>query len=139
MKIYWLALLVLVISAYSCKKEERAEKQTKSQILGQWELSIYSCGECIHPLTTYPQGNGNIIEFAEDGRFLKKMKDSITFNGRYDIVTSKECNKGGNMALQTNESTNGSLRFITLENETLQLSTPSCYMDGAVSIYRRIK
>src|SRR5438067_13818207 len=97
----WLLLLVLLAAANSCKKEERAENQIKSQITGQWELSIYSCGECIIPSTTYPQGNGNIIEFAEDGRFLKKLKDSITFDGRYDIVTSKVCDKAGSVALQT--------------------------------------
>lgn len=139
MKANWLLLLVLLVSVSSCKKEKRAEKQIKSQIIGQWELSVYSCGECTIPYTTYVQGNGNIIEFSEDGRFLKKLRDSVTFEGRYDIVTSKECNRAGNVALQTNESINGSLRFITLENETLQLSTPSCYIDGAVSIYRRIK
>jgi hypothetical protein len=138
MKANWLLLLVLLLSANSCKKEVRAEKQIKSQIVAQWELSFYSCGECIIPSTTYPQGNGNTIGFAEDGRFLKKLKDSVTFNGHYDIVTSKVCDKAGNVALQTNESTNGSLRFITLENETLQLSTPGCYTDGAVSIYKRI-
>jgi hypothetical protein len=126
-------------SIYSCKKEEQAEKQIKSQITGQWELQLYSCGECLLPLTTYPQGNGNIVEFTYDGRFIRKLKDSITFSGRYNIVTNKECNKSGNLALETNETANGSVRFITIENFKLQLSTPGCYADGATSIYRRIE
>jgi len=139
MKANWIVLLVLLVSAHSCKKEEPAEKQIKSQITGQWELEYYSCVECIIPPTAYPQGNGNIIEFAKDGRFIRKLKDSITFNGHYNIVTNKECNKSGNLSLQTNETANGSVRFITIENSKLQLSTPSCYADGATSIYRRIE
>ena len=139
MKSNWLLLLVLLVSINSCKKEERGEEQIKSQVIGRWELSIYSCGECPISYTAYPQGNGNIIEFTKNGRFLQKLKDSVTFNGRYEIVSSKECDKAGNVALKTNDSGNGSLRFITLENETLRLSTPSCYMDGAISIYKRIK
>lgn len=139
MKANWLLLVVLLVFANSCKKEEKTEKQIKTQITGKWELSIHSCGECLTPLTTYPQGNGNIIEFAEDGRFLKKLKDSVTFKGRYDIFISKECDKAGNVALQTNDPTNGSPRFITFESETLRLSTPSCYMDGAATTFRRIK
>jgi hypothetical protein len=139
MKANWLLLLLLLVASNSCKKEERTENRIKSKIIGRWELELYSCGECITQLTIYPQGNGNIIEFAKDGQFVKKSKDSITFNGRYDIITDKECNKSGNVALQTNEAVNGFVRFITIENLKLQLSTPSCYADGATSIYRRVE
>ncbi len=139
MKTNWLLLLVLLVAASSCKKEEQADKQIQSQLSGQWELEYYLCGECVIPPTVYPQGNGNIIEFAKNSRFIRKLKDSITFDGRYAIITSKECNKSGNLALQTNETINGSVKFITFENSKLQLSTPGCYADGAISIYRRIE
>ncbi|HUC82432.1 MAG TPA: hypothetical protein VMR70_16115 [Flavisolibacter sp.] len=139
MKIYWLAVFILAIAACSCKKEGQAEKQLKSQITGQWELEIYSCGECPVPFTSYPQGSGHIIAFTKDGRFIRKLKDSIIFSGRYAIVTNKECTKTGNLALQTTETANGPVNFITIENLKLQLSTPACYSDGATSVYRRIE
>lgn len=138
MRIIWKPLLLLLVSATSCTKEGRLERQTRKDITGHWELSIYACGLC-GPSRTYEQGNGNIIEFGKGGEYLRRVKDSAIFQGRYEIVSSKECNKDGDVALKTNQSTSGTAMFIKLENDTLQLSTPTCYADGAVSIYRRIK
>lgn len=139
MKANYLLLPALLVAAISCKKEAQPEQQIRSQITGQWELVYHACGECIVPPTSFQEGNGNTIEFTTDGSFTRKLKDSIIFHGHYEIVTSKVCSKSGDVALETDEPANASANFITIEATKLQLSTPTCYEDGAVSIYRRVE
>ncbi len=133
-----LLLLFLLAFEFSCSKIAQEKRQSEKQIVGTWELEFYSCGECIIASTAYPEGSGNIIEFSKGGQFIRRLKDSILFEGRYNIVTSKECTRSGDLSLKINEPPSPSEFFINFSDSKLQLSTPSCYADGAVSIYRRI-
>jgi hypothetical protein len=138
MKKYLFGLLFTAILV-SCKKEN-AINILKDKIAGTWEIEKIECGLCINPITNFPPGNNNLIIFNTTNVFERKQNNTSVFTGNYSIVSSKECNQStGDMALLTNENNPSSPLFIQIVNEKLQLSTPYCYADGAITTYRRIQ
>jgi hypothetical protein len=129
-------LVALIALSMSCKKANELT-DIKAQIVGTWELERYSCGECPPSLQTFPPINRKLIIVSSDGTFERRVGDSVAFKGNYSIKRSTECNKSGDPAFLTNESSNASPLFIRFDGDKLMLSTPYCYTDGAVSIYHR--
>ena len=130
-------LIATIVS--SCGKDSRLEN-LKNEIGGKWEIEKRICGECITPLTIYPEGNGNIIVLLTEGTFERRLYDSVIFKGKFFLNKSAECDKPGtDISLSTNESSNVTPLFVQIESGKLELSTPYCYTDGASTIYRRIQ
>lgn len=131
--------ILFCASCFSCSKDQRLE-DFKNQIFGKWEIEKWVCVECLNPLTNYPAGNGNIMVLLKDGTFEKRLHDSVIFKGRFFITKSNECgNPDSDYAFSTNESSISTPLFVQIQSGKLQLSTPSCYTDGATTIYRRIE
>ncbi len=134
---FFTILIATIVS--SCGKDNRLEN-FKNQISGKWEIEKRVCGECMNPLITYSEGNGNTIVLLTDGTFERRIHDSVIFKGKFFLTKSAECGKpGSDISLSTNESSNVTPLFVQIESGKLQLSTPYCYTDGASTIYRRIQ
>jgi hypothetical protein len=132
-------IILFCAFVFSCGKSNRLEEY-KNQIAGKWEIEKRVCGECMNPLTNYPEGNGNIIVLLNDGTFERRIHDSIIFKGKFFLNKSDECGKpNSDIALSTNESSNSTPLFVRIESGKLHLSTPYCYTDGAAIIYRRVQ
>ena len=138
MKNAFIAIFLIAIFS-SCNKDNQLEN-FKTQLAGKWEIEKKSCGLCLNPLTTYPEGNGNIIVFLSDGTFERRIHDSVTFKGRFFLTKSNECGKPNtDIALSTDESIAILPLFVQIISGKLYISTPHCYMDGAGTTYRRIE
>lgn len=138
MKKAFFLLLILPI-LFSCKKENDISN-LRIKIIGTWELEKNICGECITQVSTFPQGNGNIIVLSANGTFERRKHDTLLFKGYYSLKKNKECNKrSGDIAFSTNESSTPTPFYITIDTDKLELSTPYCYADGAINIYTRLK
>ncbi len=130
--------LIILALLISCKKDNDIT-DIKNNITGKWETESNSCGLCNTSFTNYLPGNGNFIIISENGNFERKIHDTLLFKGSYSILKNKDCNKSsGDFAFTTNEQPISSIKFITINNDKLTLSTPYCYQDGSVTTYRRI-
>ena len=131
-------ILPFTLLMLSCRKNEVTDFQ--KCVTGTWELQRRICGECTDPLRIYANGNGNVIVLAADGTYERRKQDTLVFKGTYTLKKHFECNKtSGDIALFTNEYANASPLYMILENGKLQLSTPYCYADGAITEYRKVK
>ena len=134
-----LIVIIFCTFVFSCSKDRRLE-DFKNQVAGKWEIEKRICGECMNPLTTYPEGNGNIIVLLTDGTFERRIHDSVTFKGKFFLNISDECGKpGSDISLFTNESSITTPLFVQIVGGKLQLSTPYCYSDGSSTLYRKIQ
>jgi hypothetical protein len=121
---------------FSCKKDN-IPTSFKNQLVGAWEFEHFSG----YPFTApyYPPGNGNIIVFFENGNFEKRQRDTILFKGKYFLSVKKDCYpRESNIFFSTNGALNSWNFYINIDSNKLMLSTPNCYADGGISLYRRI-
>lgn len=138
MKNVFIAMLLIAFFS-SCNKDNQLEN-FKTQLAGKWEIESRSCGLCLNPLTTYAEGNGNIIVFLTDGTFERRLHDSVIFKGRFFLNKSNECgNPNSDIALTTNESSVSIPLFVIIQSGKLYLNTPHCYADGAGTTYRHVE
>lgn len=134
-----LTAMLFYMFVSSCSKDSQLEN-FRNQIAGKWEIEARVCGECPNSLTNYPEGNGAMIVFFNDGAFERRIHDSVIFKGKFLLTKSEECGKtNSDIALSTNESVNRIPLFVRIESGKLQVGTPYCYADGATTIYRRIQ
>ena len=137
------SVILISIIVMSCSKNHEKDRKLenfKNQVVGKWEIEKNVCGECSISNTTYPEGNGNIIVLSNDGSFERLVHDSLTFRGKFLLSMSEECSSSNpTIAITTNEISNSTPHFATIESEKLTLSTPNCYADGSITIYRRIQ
>jgi hypothetical protein len=133
MKTSFLFLLSFIF-LFSCKKD-RIRTPFKKQLVGAWEFEHFVG----YPFTApyYPPGNGKIIVFFENGNFEKRQHDTILSKGKYFLSVKKDCYpRESNIFINTNDA---SLHYyINIDSNKLMLSTPNCYADGGMSLYRRI-
>jgi hypothetical protein len=130
--------ILFTIILFSCKKVND-DSGFKQRITGDWELEQVICGECLIPIDSFPAGNGHIIRLLMDGSFERRLHDSITFRGHYDIQQKKDCIPRRQNFLFVTDETFTISRYVEEENQKLRFSIPNCYADGGDMIYRRIK
>lgn len=135
-----LAILMCCMLLISCSKEKQETRNVERAVVGTWELENISCGECVPGIAGVdPPGNGNIIEFSNDGNYLERIQDSVTSQGSYQIFISTECGNPGQIAISRNVNSSSWIQFINFKADRLIIATPHCYSDGETLIYRRLQ
>lgn len=129
-----LVILFLFSSFISCKKDPALIVQ--NHLTGNWEFSV-TLGYGIFPPPA-PEGNGKIISFKRNGVFQRWAHDSLLFKGTYKLRTKSDCAEKSAVFLSTNDPEFVNNFTVMVRNDSLFISTPSCYTDGATSIYRKI-
>jgi hypothetical protein len=135
MKTFFLFLLSFVF-LFSCEKD-RILTPLKKQLIGAWEFE-HVVG---YPFTApyYPPGNGKIIVFFENGNFEKRQHDTTLSKGKYFLSVKKDCYpRESKIFINTNDALNSLHYYINIDSNKLMLSTPNCYADVGMSLYRRI-
>jgi hypothetical protein len=124
--------IFLVFLFSSCKKE-----QFRKEIAGTWEFEKH-IGEPFLPPS--PPGNGRIIVLYESGRFERWQHDTLIFKGTYKLDKKDDCEpRIDGFSFSTNDPNFSKSNRIDIMDGKLTLSTPSCYIDGGTSYYRRLK
>lgn len=85
-----------------------------------------------------PKGNGRTISFKRNGVFQRSTLDTLLFNGIYQLRTKSDCAQEKATFLSTNDPEFVNNITVMVRNDSLFISTPSCYIDGATSIYKKI-
>ncbi len=127
-------ILSLGIFFISCKKD--AALILQNQLTGNWEFRV-TLGYGIFPPPA-PEGNGKIISFSMNGVFQRYAHDTLLFKGIYQLRTKSDCAEKTSVFLSTNDPEFVNNFKVMVSNDSLFISTPSCYTDGAVSIYKKI-
>jgi hypothetical protein len=127
-----LSLILLVFLAVSCD-----ENGLNDRIVGKWEIEESVCFGCPTPFTNHPQGNGNIMAFKSNGAYERRESNIVVFKGKYSLKKDEDCDESNDTVLKTSEDQG--VRVITIESGKLKLSTPSCYADGGIATYRKVK
>jgi hypothetical protein len=128
------SLLFLFTFFISCKKDPAITRP--SDLTGKWEFSV-TMGFGIFPPTA-PAGNGRTISFKRNGVFQRSAHDTLLFNGIYLLRTKSDCAQEKATFLSTNDPGFVNNFTVMVRNDSLFISTPSCYIDGATSIYKKI-
>jgi hypothetical protein len=126
-------ILICFILFISCKKEI-----VQKQFSGKWEYATFIG----YPFNdnALPPGNGKIIVLGQSSSFERYMHDTLIFKGHYSIERKKDCGSNEqHYFLNTNDSLFAKGLIIDVRNDSLFLSTPNCYADGGVGIYRRVR
>lgn len=124
-------LLITAASISSCKKES-----VEKPYAGSWEFAIYIG----YPFNeqSLPPGNGKIIVLDKNGSFSRYQHDVLIFKGSYSIESRKDCGRNNKQSFfHNNDSLTMDGLVIDVRNDSLFLSTPSCFADGGTTIYRR--
>ena len=128
------SLLFLFIFLISCKKDPAVTRI--NDLAGKWEFSV-TLGYGIFP-PAVPEGNGRIISFKRNGVFQRWAHDTLLFKGIYQLRIKSDCSQKKATFLNTNDAEFVDNFTVIVRNDSLFISTPSCYTDGATSIYRKI-
>ncbi len=128
-----ITILFLFIFFISCKKNPADKVQ--NNLTGKWEYNV-TIGYGIFPPAA-PPGNGKIISFSRNGVFQRYAHDTLLFKGIYQLRTKSDCAEKTAVFLNTNDPEFVNDFTVMVSNDSLFISTPSCYTDGAVSIYKR--
>jgi hypothetical protein len=127
--------MIIFASIASCKKDK-----IDLDVNGTWELMSISS---MAGYNTYPPGNGHLLilqsggylEMREPGESPEIGHYSLSKNSNYcDIGPGREDYIIISFHLQGASYEN----FISLNNDTLNLSGDVCVSDGAYLVYRRI-
>lgn len=128
----FLTLAVCLALLVSCKKQ-----QTQKDFSGRYEYATFIG----YPFDdrSLPPGNGRIIALGGNGIFGRFSHDTLLFKGTYQIGRKMDCGADEKKNFfYSNDSSFVSGFVIDLRNDSLFLSTPACYADGGVSIYKRL-
>lgn len=130
-------LVIITISFFTaCKKNDLLIDRT--EISGKWEYITFSGYPFNSPV--YPPGNGRIIVIKQNGSFERFSNDTLLFKGQYTLKSKKDCYQTEKKVFfSTNDDSFANGNSIRVENDSLFLSTPSCYADGGTGIYRKIQ
>lgn len=129
-------LCVLIISFYSCKKDNELGT-LKKDIAGTWEMERFVGYPFNQPVL--PPGNGQIVVLGEDGLYERKQHDTVVFHGSYSLRKKTDCyQRSTDITFSTNENSSGTYKYIEISDGRLLLSTPNCYQDGGSVYYRRL-
>jgi len=128
-------LLLTATFLISCKKYSE-EKNIGNNIIGTWELEhYYGWPES----KAYPPGNGNTISFSRGFVFETRTHDTLTSRGTYSLVRKNDCDADRELSLKTvSISSEASYHHVDIEDGKLSLGTPSCYMDGGTSVWKKL-
>lgn len=130
-------LFIVSLSFFTaCKKTDFLID--RSQFAGKWEYVTFRGYPFNFP--SYPPGNGRIIVIKENGSFERFTNDTLLFKGYYTLEKKKDCYQSEKQIFfSTNDDSFAKGNSILVENDSLFLSTPSCFADGGTSIYRKIQ
>ena len=129
-------LLLTAAFVISCKKYQE-QKDIGNHIIGTWELEhFYGFPET----RAYPPGNGITLSFLKGFVFESKRHDTLLARGIYSIERKKDCHPSDREIKLKMVSNDGlaSDNYVDIENGKLSLSTPNCYMDGGMNVWRRL-
>ena len=127
-------IIFLFIFFISCKKNPSVLLQ--SQLKGNWEYRV-TIGYGIFPPPS-TAGNGKVISFSKNGGFERYAHDTLLFKGIYQLRSKTDCAQETAVFLSTNDPGFVNNFTVMVRNDSLFISTPSCYSDGATSIYQKI-
>ena len=129
-----ITILFLFLFFISCKKDP-ADKIHNS-LTGNWEFNV-TIGFGVFPPPA-PAGNGKIISFKRNDVFQRYAHDTLLFKGIYQLRSKSDCGEEKAVFLSTNDPEFVNNFTVMVRNDSLFISTPSCYSDGATSIYKKI-
>lgn len=129
-----LVILFLFTFFISCKKDPVVS--LKNQVTGSWELATTISSGIL--TGSYPPGNGFILSFDKRLNFKRLSHDNLLYKGNYKLQEKPDCFQKTSVFLTTTDPLFPGDWFVEVRNDSLILSTPSCYTDGASSIYRKI-
>lgn len=133
-----LTLFLITFTFLSCTKENF--NQIKDDLVGTWELQQQVCFECPVYVTNYPSGNGHLLVICSDGNYESRFRDTILNEGKYYLDNNNICKDSPNKTIFSTAQNPGTINYeIKIENDELTLRTPSCFADGAISTYRKIR
>lgn len=127
----WLAILLLIVLASSCRKDHFTK-----DLRGTWELaSAYTFGGPV----PYPPGNGNLLILRKDKTFEQQQPGQATQQGYYTLESKEDCSpRTDKKMLVLHFSTYEQEAYVEVKDNTLFLSTSNCIADGGTSTYRRL-
>jgi hypothetical protein len=129
--------LIAAFILFACKKEDGIDRD---QFIGVWEYENFHG----YPFGNYyqPPGNGQIIVIDELGKYKEMQQTTVTHEGSYSLEKKKDCHGDEKKIFFSTGETPSGLKGSVIridEQGRLTFSTSSCYMDGGVTVYRRIQ
>ena len=133
------AAIIISVFALSCNKTDNSIVSGKG-LQGTWELTK-SYGGWVG-MRDYPPGNGNTITFTSTTytQHFVNADSSFSVSGDYIIHYGKPCgnsSQGSIINFDTNTSSDDG-QVISITNGMLKIESPSCWIDGGGSTYRKI-
>lgn len=127
--------LAIVLAASSCEKENLSAY--KDIVSGEWEY-IRNVGFIV-PVPPLPAGNGKIIAIGTNGSFERRSHDTVLFSGRYSLDKRKDCyGEEARVFINTNDNSFTNNFTINRIGDSLIIGSPNCFMDGGITIYRKL-
>ncbi len=127
----WIVLLVLSITG--CKKDVSSSRLQQA-LAGKWELSQTSS---FISTTNWPPGNGNTIQFNNDGHYTQAFNRTDTayaVSATYRTQQEDHCT----INLIMDVAANGTYpSHASVSNDTLYMDAGNCIADGGSSVYLR--
>ena len=140
------SILIITILFAGCRKETGTTetKDGDGPLTGTWEL--YKSWGGMSPLTHFPEGNGNILEF--DRTTFKIMQNgNVTYEGTYQLINDDFIDVNTCTTLPAkndkpnhiiyNDDPAGIKRYFEVSRKTLRITMSCIAVDGGVSEYRR--
>jgi hypothetical protein len=123
-------LILATVTFCCCKKKVDSFSNIRDKLINKWELRQTYGG--LGPGTTYPPGNGHILEFVNHHSYYSYNKDTIAAAGSYRLNPTAEKGLYGITFYRDGASSYSDI--MTLKGDTLEFPAECCDIPGAIYI-----